>query len=91
MRDRLLRLSFRIRGRNLLPFYWGGLPLGWNRDVTVVGENQIRDVKTQIRGEEGEESNAWNCRDDERERQSRRVQRDRCDSAEGDERVAAAL
>jgi hypothetical protein len=39
-----------IRGRDLIPFYWGGLPLGWNRDVTVAAENQIRDVMTQITG-----------------------------------------
>ena len=42
-----------IHGTDLIPFYWGGLPLGWNWDVTVAAENQIRDVKTQIRGEEG--------------------------------------
>ena len=80
-----------IRGRDLIPFYWGGLPLGWNRDVTVAAENQIRDVKTQIKGGGGEESTAWNCRNDERERRSDRVPRDRYDSAEGDERVAVAL
>jgi hypothetical protein len=28
-------------------------PLGWNRDVTVVAGNQICNVKTEIRGEEG--------------------------------------
>ena len=43
-------LMIQIRGRDLIPFYWGGLPLGWNRDVTVAAENQIRDVMTQITG-----------------------------------------
>ena len=42
-----------IRGNDLIPFYWGGLPLGWNRDVTVVAGNQICDVKTEIRGRRG--------------------------------------
>ena len=40
-----------IRGNDLIPFSWGGLLLGWNRDVTVVAGNQICDVKTEIRGE----------------------------------------
>ena len=39
-----------IRGRDLIPFYWGGLQLGWNRNVTVVAGNLICDVKTEIRG-----------------------------------------
>ena len=56
-----------IRGNDLIPFSWGGPLLGWNRDVTVVAGNQIWDVKTEIRGRR-EESNAWNCGNDERER-----------------------
>lgn len=42
-----------IRGIDLIPFYWGGLPLGWNWDGTVVAENQICDANIEIKGEEG--------------------------------------
>lgn len=70
-----------IRGKDLIPFYWGGPPLGWNRDVTVVAGNQICDVKIQIMGGGAEESNAWNCRNDERGQRSRRVQHEGRDSA----------
>ena len=42
-----------IRGKDLIPFYWGGLPLGWSRDVTVLAGNRIDDVNAQIRGAQG--------------------------------------
>ena len=50
----------------MIPFYWGGLPLGWNWDVTVVVGNQIHDEKVSNHGGGGEESNAWYRRNDER-------------------------
>ena len=56
-RDEVSPAPFRIqiRGRDLIPFYWGGLPLGWNWYVTVVVGNQIHDENAQIKGEDGEE------------------------------------
>jgi hypothetical protein len=53
MRDCLLLFMIQIRGTMLIPFYWGGLLLGWNWDLTVLAGNQICDVKTEIRGRRG--------------------------------------